>query len=83
MQVEPKHIGTLHIAHLNLGEWSFSMIVALLNWSLLAIKLFQIDERTLTLLGNYKYAGCYGMVLRSGSSTLTDINWINMVDKPY
>ena len=31
LQVEPKHIGTLHIAHLNLGEWSFSMIVALLN----------------------------------------------------
>ena len=72
MQVETTSIETLYIAPLNLGDCSFSLIVTFLNGSLLAIKTLSIDEWTLTLLVNYKCVAYYWMVLRSGSSTLTD-----------
>ena len=38
----------------------------------LQLKLFQVDEWTLTLLVNYKCVAYYWMGLRSGSSALTD-----------
>ena len=44
--------------------------------NVLQLKLFQVDDCTITLLGNYKGTAYYWMVLRSGSSPLTDINWI-------